>query len=167
MNYVVLNTRSIQDLTLAGIRDTSSADIEAALSTSSKQLRQELDRLDQDLNISINNQLPTVNAGQIQLQAAIRNLLSNASKAAGESGVIRIYLRYSSGYVYFKIEDSGNGFNPNNVPDGKQRYHSHSNGMGLGLMIVRRVVDDNGGEIVFTNSQELGGAKIQIWLKPS
>ena len=31
-------------------------------------------------------------------------------------------------------------------------------------MIVRRVVDDNGGKISFMNSPELGGAKIKILL---
>ena len=30
-------------------------------------------------------------------------------------------------------------------------------------MIVRRVIDDNGGKIRFGNSSELGGAKISIW----
>ncbi|KGG14856.1 Membrane associated sensory histidine kinase [Prochlorococcus sp. MIT 0602] len=167
LNSVVLNTRSIQDLTLAGIRDSNSADLKDAIATSSTQLRQELDRLDQDLNISIENELPQVSAGQIQLQAAIRNLLSNAIKAAGENGVIRIYVRYFSNYVYCEIEDSGSGFDPLCVPDGKKRFKSHSNGMGLGLMIVRRVIDDNGGKIQFTNSQELGGAKVKIWLKPN
>ena len=182
LNSVVLNTRSIQDLTLAGIRDSSSANLKDAITTSSTQLRQELDRLDQDLNISINNQLPNVSARQIQLQAAIRNLLSNASKAAGENGVIRISVSYFSNYVCCEIEDSGNGFNwsrqkkfinqlvkvkPLSIPDGKKRFKSHSKGMGLGLMIVRRVIEDNGGKIQFTNSKELGGAKVKIWLKPS
>ena len=128
---------------------------------------QKLDRLYQDLNISIKNQLPKVSAGQIQLQAAIRNLLSNASKAAGEHGVSRIYVNYFSNYIYCEIEDSGSGFDPLDIPDGKQRVKSHSNGMGLGLMIVRRVIDDNGGKIQFTKSEELGGAKVKIWLKPS
>ena len=36
--------------------------------------------------------------------------------------------------------------------------------MGIGLMIVRRVVDDNGGKISFDRSTELGGAKVTIWL---
>jgi len=167
LNSVVLNTRSIQDLTLAGIRDSNSADLKDAIATSSKQLRQELDRLDQDLSLSISNQLPKVSAGQIQLQAAIRNLISNASKAAGEHGVIRVYVSHLPEYVYCEIEDSGRGFDPLYVPDGKKRFKSNSNGMGLGLMIVRRVIDDNGGKLQFTKSEELGGAKVKIWLKPS
>ena len=32
-------------------------------------------------------------------------------------------------------------------------------------MIVRRVVDDNGGKMEFRNSKELGGAKVVLWLK--
>ncbi len=72
-----------------------------------------------------------------------------------------------SSFIFFEIEDSGSGFDPYHIPDGKKRLKSHSNGMGLGLMIVRRVVDDNGGKIQFMNSEELGGAKVKIWLKPS
>ena len=70
-------------------------------------------------------------------------------------------------YVYFEIEDSGSGFDPLHVPDGKEKFKSNANGMGIGLMIVRRVIDDNGGKIEFTESEELGGAKVKIWLKPS
>ena len=167
LDSVVLNTRSIQDLTLAGIRDTTSADLKDAIATSSIRLRQEFDRLDQDLSLHISNKLPKVNAGQVQLQSAIRNLLSNASKAAGVNGVIRVYVRHLREYVCFEIEDSGSGFDPLYVPDGKKKYKSDTNGMGIGLMIVRRVIDDNGGRIEFTESEALGGAKVKIWLKTS
>ena len=37
--------------------------------------------------------------------------------------------------------------------------------MGLGMMIVRRVVDDTGGSIEFGRSLDLGGAQIKIWFK--
>ena len=166
LDSIVVNTRSIQDLTLAGIRDTDGADLSAAISRVATQIRPELNRLDQDLTINIKDQLPKVSAGQIQLQAAIRNLLINASKAAGENGVIRINVSVPDNYcLYIEIEDSGCGFDPNFMPTGEEKSHSKTGGMGIGLMIVRRVVDDNGGKISFENSQELGGAMVKISLK--
>ena len=39
--------------------------------------------------------------------------------------------------------------------------------MGLGLMIVRRVVGDNVGKILFEHAKDLGGAKVKLCLKPS
>ncbi len=163
LDSIVINTRSIQDLTLAGIRDTDGADLSAAISRVATQIRPELNRLDQDLTINIKGALPKVSAGQIQLQAAIRNLLVNASKAAGENGVIRVNVRAPDNYFLdIEIENSGSGFDPNNMPTGKERSHSKTGGMGIGLMIVRRVVDDNGGKISFQNSQELGGAIVKI-----
>ncbi len=167
LNAVVVNTRSIQDLTLAGIRDTNAADLADAVAMASAQLRSDFDRLDQDLSVLIKKELPKVSSGQIQLQAAIRNLLSNASKAAGDHGVIRVNAGFKLGYVVCEIEDTGSGFDPLSMPDGKKRFKSHTKGMGLGLMIVRRVVDDNGGKIKFENSEELGGAKVGLWLKTS
>ncbi|KGG14196.1 MULTISPECIES: sensor histidine kinase [Prochlorococcus] len=166
LNAVVVNTRSIQDLTLAGIRDTNAADLADAIAMASAQLRSDFDRLDQDLSVLIKKELPKVSSGQIQLQAAIRNLLSNASKAAGEHGVIRIKVGLMLGHVVCEIEDTGSGFDPLFMPDGRKRIKSKTGGMGLGLMIVRRVIDDNGGDIEFSASKELGGAKVNVFLKP-
>ncbi len=165
LNSIVINTRSIQDLTLAGIRDTDGADLQTAVSRVSAQLRPELNRLDQDLNINIEDGLPRISSGQIQLQAAIRNLLANASNAAGENGVIRINATaLNQNYLCLAIEDSGSGFEANFTPTGEKRASSKTGGMGLGLMIIRRVIEDNGGNISFDHSPELGGAKITIWL---
>ncbi len=165
LDSIVINTRSIQDLTLAGIRDTDGADLKTAITRIYTQLRPELNRLDQDLNIRVEDGLPKVSSGQIQLQAAIRNLLANASQAAGENGVIRINTSTSNQhYLCIEIEDSGSGFDANCIPTGEGRTSSSTGGMGLGLMIVRRVIDDNGGKISFDRSTELGGAKVTIWL---
>jgi len=165
LDSIVTNTRSIQDLTLAGIKDTNGADLKTAISRVSTQLRPELNRLDQDLNIRIEDELPKISSGQIQLQAAIRNLLDNASNAAGENGVIRVKASApNQHHLCLEVEDSGGGFDENSIPTGEERASSKTGGMGLGLMIVRRVIDDNGGKISFGRSTELGGAKITIWL---
>ncbi len=165
LDSIVVNTRSIQDLTLAGIRDTNGADLKTAISRVTAQLRPELNRLDQDLNIKVQDGLPKLSSGQIQLQAAIRNLLANASQAAGENGVIRIHATaLNQQYLCLDIEDSGSGFVTTSIPTGEARTSSKTGGMGLGLMIVRRVLDDNGGKISFDHSPELGGAKVTIWL---
>ncbi len=100
LNSVVLNTKFIEDLTLAGIRDTNTADLREAISSASSQLRFDLHCLDQDLTIKINSSLPRVLAGQNQLKAAIKNLLSTAIDAAGEHGVIRMRATYISENVF-------------------------------------------------------------------
>ena len=64
-----------------------------------------------------------------------------------------------------EIEDSGPGFDENSVPNGKERLKSTTGGMGLGLMIVRRVVANNGGKISFSQSESLGGAKVVLSLQ--
>ncbi len=166
LDSVVLNTRSIKDLTLAGIRDSSFADLTDAISNSVTKLRPELNRFDQDITISIEQNLPKVSTGQIQLQAVIRNLIDNSSKAAGENGVIRLTAWKDRNHVVFQIEDTGNGFNDRLVPNGQKRVNSTTGGMGLGLMIVRRVMDENHGKIIFGKSEDLSGAKITLWLTP-
>ena len=50
------------------------------------------------------------------------------------------------------------------MPNGEVRTASKTGGMGLGLMIVRRVIDDNNGKISFSRSKDLGGAKVTILL---
>ncbi len=164
LDAVVLNTRSIQDLTLAGIRDTKTADLYQAINRAVAQLRPDLNRLDQDLTINIQDKIPNIISGQAQLQAAIRNLLVNASNAAGENGVIRLNVELLSDNIILEIEDSGPGFDKKSLPNGKERLKSTTGGMGLGLMIVRRVIDNNGGKITFSQSKSLGGAKVILLL---
>jgi PAS domain S-box-containing protein len=94
-------------------------------------------------------------AGDAQrLQQAVWNLLSNSIKFTPAGGHVRAEVREHAGEVTFEIEDSGEGIGADVLPfvfdrfrqgeSGSTRSHM---GLGLGLAIVRHIVELHGGRV--------------------
>ncbi len=98
--------------------------------------------------------IETVTGDGDRLQQIIWNLLSNAVKFTPEDGEIEIALRYRSENAEITVTDNGSGIEPGFLPfafdrfsqaDGKTtRKHG---GLGLGLAIVRHLVELHGGGV--------------------
>ena len=89
-----------------------------------------------------------------RLQQVVWNLLSNAVKFTPKNGQIRVALLRVDSQIEISVRDSGEGINPEFLPyvfdrfrqaDGKTT-RSHS-GLGLGLAIVRQLVELHGGTV--------------------
>ncbi|MCP5152103.1 MAG: HAMP domain-containing histidine kinase [Chromatiales bacterium] len=102
------------------------------------------------------------------LRAVVRNLLDNALRHAGPGGRVRMTLREGDGAVLLTVADSGPG-----IPHGlRERVFDRffratertSPGAGLGLSIVKRVVDIHGGSVAIEDAEELGGAALVVRL---
>lgn len=156
-------SRSIQDLTLAGIADSSSADLDRAIAAAVSQCSVLVDERDQDFNVQLPSGGIRVATGQMQLQSALRNLIANASQAAGEQGVLRLSVRTQQAICRIELHDSGPGFTDVSAA-GQWPVTSSHGGLGLGLTIVRRVVDQANGRLEIGTSQPLGGACVRLEL---
>ena len=92
------------------------------------------------------------------LQRALSNLLENARVHGG--GVTRLRVDAPDGVVRFSVEDSGPG-----LPEGGERAFAPfqrgeaSDGLGLGLALVRRIAEAHGGTAFAENRSE-GGARV-------
>lgn len=104
--------------------------------------------------IEIKN-LPPVNANKNELKRVFQNLISNAIKyqRVGIDPQIQISaVTNSKGNWQFEVRDNGMGIKEKDIPTAFQLFrqlHPRETyeGMGLGLSIVRRVVELHGGEI--------------------
>jgi len=101
-------------------------------------------------------------ADQMSLQRVVRNLLSNAIKFSAEGSTVIVSAgRVGSMYV-FKVQDSGTGVHPDELPKLFQRYAQGKQGQrilsgtGLGLYLCRRLVDAHGGEITCSSVEGQG-----------
>ena len=89
-----------------------------------------------------------------KLQKIVTNLLSNAFKFTPEGGEVRLEIKTSEKHIKLEVSDSGIGIPPGDLPHIFERFYQakdvnnleHS-GSGIGLALVRELVELHGGEI--------------------
>ncbi|MDP3538183.1 MAG: ATP-binding protein [Azonexus sp.] len=110
--------------------------------------------------------LPSVLGDATQLRQIIHNLLRNAEDAleGREAGRISIVTEVSGRYARLQISDNGPGFPVELLPRIFEPYvTTKARGTGLGLPIVKKIVEEHQGTIEISNAPE-GGARIDIRL---
>ncbi|MGH9456986.1 MAG: sensor histidine kinase [Thermoanaerobaculia bacterium] len=113
-----------------------------------------------DLLADIDAPLPTVAGDYDRLVQVLTNLVGNALKFTPEGGKVRVAARAEDRIVRFTVADSGPGIAESDLPhlfepffQSKKTAHL---GAGLGLMIVRAIVEAHGGNIRVTNQAPRG-----------
>ncbi|NDC80077.1 MAG: PAS domain-containing protein [Verrucomicrobia bacterium] len=92
-----------------------------------------------------------------QMKQAIYNLMRNAMQFAGEGGLIRVILRKEGSSLVWEFRDNGPGIQPKDLPHlGKPFYSTRTEGTGLGLMIVQRILREHGGDMHLESSPGKG-----------
>ncbi len=110
--------------------------------------------------------LPPVLGDATQLRQIIHNLLRNAEDALEElpESCIRIITERSGRCARLQIADNGPGFPAELLPRIFEPYvTTKARGTGLGLPIVKKIVEEHSGSIEISNAPE-GGARIDIRL---
>ena len=108
----------------------------------------------------IANDLPLVFADRTRVRQIINNLLYNSLRHTPEGGLIIVQAARVADAVEIAITDTGNGIPPNVLPNVFTRYYQaersrrKAGGSGLGLSIVKQLVEAHGGTI--TVESELG-----------
>ncbi|WP_254157898.1 ATP-binding protein [Chryseosolibacter indicus] len=111
-----------------------------------------------------------IKASASAIERIINNLIENAIRHSGNDGVLKVALKAVEGELIFTVADSGKG-----IPKDQQKKifepyfqlgdHQQSNeGMGLGLSIVKKVVDGLGGSISLSSEVNIG-TTIEVRLK--
>ena len=98
------------------------------------------------------------------LGEAFLNLLKNACEHTAEDGVIRVKLERTDAAFFCTVEDNGGGVSTEELPKLFQRFyraeHQSKNGAGIGLAIVKEIIQRHHGVITAENGQE--GLKMSI-----
>ncbi len=105
----------------------------------------------------------TVRADVARIEQVVTNLVSNALKYSEDGTEVRIRSHSSDHTVYVTVEDSGCGIQPGEIPNLFQPFHrapeavhSGSDGVGLGLYVVDRLVRMHGGNISVKSNPGVG-----------
>ena len=98
------------------------------------------------------------------LGEAFLNLLKNACEHTGDEGVIRVRLERTEAAFFCVIEDNGGGVAPEELPKLFRRFyragHQRGNGAGIGLAIVKEIVQRHHGNITAENGEH--GLKMTV-----
>ena len=121
------------------------------------------------LQLVLDERAGLISGDSERLQQVMWNLISNAIKFTPKKGSVQVVLQRSESHVEISVSDSGAGIEAEFLPHvfepfrqgtgGSMRRHS---GLGLGLSIVRHIVETHGGEIT-AHSDGIGlGSKFTV-----
>ncbi len=106
-----------------------------------------------------------------RLQQVIWNLLSNAIKFTSRGGAVEVRLREAGGNAVIRVSDSGIGIRPDFLPYVFDRFRQAEGsitrthgGLGLGLSIVRHLIELHGGSAEVESGGEGQGATFIVRL---
>jgi two-component system, NtrC family, sensor histidine kinase KinB len=107
----------------------------------------EAKKRDIEIVISCFADLSYVTADRRAVRTIFDNLMSNAIRFTPDGGAIRLEAEESSDKVQFLVRDSGRGIEAERLPTIFGRFNTSTEGTGLGLALVRRLVETLGGQI--------------------
>jgi len=146
-------------------------DLKDALLRAVELSRSQIDGAGCTLALDLASEPLPVDADPIRIAQVFGNLLNNAARYCRRDGSIRLQAcRTTDSQAQVRVVDDGIGIDPETLPhvfelftQGK-REATHAQGLGIGLALVRSLVEQHGGR-VDAHSAGLGkGAEFTVWL---
>jgi two-component system sensor histidine kinase BaeS len=96
--------------------------------------------------------VPPVNVDRLQLERAVNNVIDNAIKHTPEGGTVDVTVERRPDTVAIVVHDDGPGIPADRIPHLFEKYasrprNSRVEGSGLGLFIVKAIVEAHGGSV--------------------
>ncbi|MEP0750825.1 ATP-binding protein [Trichocoleus sp. Lan] len=124
--------------------------IESAINT----VRPAADAKNIQVHLLVDTFVGLISGDPDRLQQIIWNLLTNAIKFTPEGGRVEVYLQGDRSHAEISVRDTGEGISPDFLPYVFDRFRQADNsitrsytGLGLGLAIVRHLVELHGGTV--------------------
>jgi signal transduction histidine kinase len=112
-----------------------------------------------------------VDADPVRLEQVVTNLLENALKYTQAGGEIEVAIERVGGDAQLRVRDNGQGIEPELLPrifevftQGHQALDRSKGGMGLGLALVRRLVELHGGTVEVESAGVGKGSEFRVRL---
>ncbi|MEO5772333.1 MAG: ATP-binding protein, partial [Burkholderiaceae bacterium] len=127
-----------------------------------------------DVRVRFDRPYPMLRADASRLQQVVANLLGNAIKFSEHSGRIDLRLRAEAGGVELAVADQGKGIAADFLPLLFERFsqadagsNRRQGGLGLGLSIVRHLVESHDGKVSVASPGLGQGSTFTVWLPAS
>lgn len=146
-----------------------SVDVGAVLRSSIDSVRPAMQAKSIRLNVQVPEHSPAVLADSNRLQQVFWNVLSNAVKFTGRGGLVAVTLGCDRDWAEIQVTDTGIGIRRDVLPFVFDRFRQGDasttrvhGGLGLGLAIVRQLVELHGGTIKAESAGDTRGATFTI-----
>jgi CheY-like chemotaxis protein len=113
-----------------------------------------------------------VEADAARLEQAVANLLANAAKYTDPGGTVTVSAERDGEHAVIRVRDNGIGIAPDVLPrvfdlfaQGERSLDRAQGGLGIGLTLVRRIVELHGGTVEATSAGVGQGAEFTIRLR--
>ncbi|MBC7824823.1 MAG: response regulator [Candidatus Parcubacteria bacterium] len=149
--------------------DASPVDLNSSLSAALETLRLATEAKSLQIQTTLSSMPIWVMGDDTRLQQVIWNLLSNAIKFTPIAGQIEIHLTQTEAHAQIQIKDTGKGIHPDFLPYVFEHFRQEDGaitrkfgGLGLGLAIVRRIVELHGGTVRAESLGDSQGATFTV-----
>ena len=146
-------------------------DLGEVMAHSVEALRALVDERQQQIHVSIPEKTLLLIADPTRMEQILSNLLINAARYTGHGGEIWLSAEQAAGDVMIRVRDTGIGIEPELLGQlfglfmqGKRQLVPHHNGVGIGLSLVKDLVELHGGTITAHSSGPDAGSEFTIRL---
>jgi signal transduction histidine kinase/CheY-like chemotaxis protein len=113
-----------------------------------------------------------IDADPIRIAQVFGNLLNNAARYGRPRGTIQLHAcATGDGQALARVVDDGIGIDPETLPhifelftQGKREAHQAQGGLGIGLALVRSLVEQHAGRVSADSAGRGMGAEFSVWL---
>jgi len=124
-----------------------------------------------DLRFKAFEQPLIVWADPVRIEQVVLNLLSNATKFTPAGGIINVVLAQEEGHARLDVIDTGAGIGGDVLPhifemfrQGGAKAQRQKTGLGIGLALVRQIVELHGGRVEAASDGPGRGSRFTLWL---
>jgi PAS domain S-box-containing protein len=151
--------------------EVQSVDIPMIIQAAVNAIRPAADAKEIRLQVVLDPFAGTVSGDPNRIQQVVWNLLANAVKFTPKKGRIQVHLERIDSHVEITVSDTGRGISPQFLPYVFDRFRQADSsitrihgGLGLGLSIVRQLVELHGGTVEAKSEGEAQGATFTVKL---
>jgi two-component system, chemotaxis family, CheB/CheR fusion protein len=121
------------------------------------------------IEVELDERTGDVSGDPLRLQQVVSNLLTNAIKFTPEHGGVKVILGTQGDDALLRVSDTGSGIEPDFLPFVFDRFTQQEDssvrrfgGLGLGLSIVRHIVEMHGGKVRAESPGKGGGSTFSV-----
>jgi signal transduction histidine kinase len=132
-------------------------DVNAIVEETVRFFQPEIQDRDIVVETELRSDLPRIELDRDQIKQVFYNAIKNSFEAMKRRGILRIRTDRDDTHVKISFTDTGGGISPENLSRVFEPYFTtKSRGSGLGLLIVRRIVREHGGELAIESTEGKG-----------